>query len=324
MPLALTQDVDVVVATVPALPNLVAGRVIAWIKGVPYVVEMRDAWPDLIFESESGGKLFGTLVADMVTRIQRYADQLITVTKGFAETLEQRNMHPIEVISNSRAIEQMPPIEARSRAAGELNVLYLGNHGESQQLELVIEAAKIARQHNPNISVRFVGEGTQKANLETLNTQAGQPVTMLPASFGEATLQHYQWADTCMVTLRSDWASFAHTVPSKTYELLSYGKHITGIVCGEAAAILGQAGEHALVPDDAHALAETWLGLAANPQSTPTQETASCLGYGPRIRCSTNREKLDSVLQRNVPAQKNHGVAATLNNCCFDLYHGCA
>ncbi|MDN6411819.1 MAG: glycosyltransferase, partial [Yaniella sp.] len=224
VPLALTQDVDVVVATVPALPNLVAGRVIAWIKGVPYVVEMRDAWPDLIFESESGGKLFGTLVADVVTRIQRSADQLITVTKGFAETLEQRNMPPVEVISNSRAIEQMPPIEARARAAGELHVLYLGNHGESQQLELVIEAAKIARQQNPNISVRFVGEGTQKANLDNLNTQAGQPVTMLPASFGEATLQHYQWADTCMVTLRSDWASFAHTVPSKTYELLSYGK----------------------------------------------------------------------------------------------------
>src|SRR5699024_11310779 len=108
--------------------------------------------------------------------------------------------------------------------SSDLHVVYLGNHGESQQLELVIEAAKIARQQNPNISVRFVGEGTQKANLETLNALAGHPVAMLPASFGEATLQHYQWADTCMVTLRSDWASFARTVPSKTYELLSYGK----------------------------------------------------------------------------------------------------
>src|SRR5699024_10188507 len=103
VPLALPHDADVVVASVPALPNLVAGRVIAWIKGVTYVGEMRDAWPDLIFESESGGKLFDTLVADDITRIQRSADQLITVTKAFAETLEQRNMPPIEVISNSRA-----------------------------------------------------------------------------------------------------------------------------------------------------------------------------------------------------------------------------
>ena len=307
VPLALREDADVVVATVPALPNLVAGRIIAWIKGVPYVVEMRDAWPDLIFESESGGKFFGTLVAEVITRIQRSADQLITVTNGFAATLEQRDMPPIEVISNSRAIEQMPLIEARTRAAGELNVLYLGNHGESQQLELIIAAAKIARRQNPNISVRFVGEGTQKTHLEILNAQAGHPVAMLPASYGEATLQHYRWADTCLVTLRSDWASFAHTVPSKTYELLSYGKHITGVVCGEAATILHQAGEHAIVADNAQALADTWLGLAADPQSTPTQETARAW-VSAHASDTAQLEKLDSVLKRNVPEHKTTGL----------------
>src|SRR5699024_12009040 len=73
---------------------------------------------------------------------------------------------------------------------------------------------------------------------------------ILPASFGDQILEHYRWADTCMVTLRSDWASFAHTVPSKTYELLSYGKHITGVVCGEAAAILQHAGQHEITTPD--------------------------------------------------------------------------
>src|SRR5699024_190852 len=98
IPLSALSHADIVVATVPALPNLVAGRIIAWTKRVPYIVEMRDAWPDLIFESETGGKYFGTLVADIVTRLQRSSDQLIAVTKGFAETLEQRNMPPVEVI----------------------------------------------------------------------------------------------------------------------------------------------------------------------------------------------------------------------------------
>src|SRR5699024_12400065 len=134
VPLAMTANVDVVVATVPALPNLVAGRIIASVKGVPYVVEMRDAWPDLIFESASCGKIFGTLVAETITRIQRTADQLITVTEGFAAKLEQRQLPPIEVITNSRAIAQMPLLEPRTRAAGELSVQYLGNHGTCQQL----------------------------------------------------------------------------------------------------------------------------------------------------------------------------------------------
>src|SRR5699024_2953607 len=123
VPLSLTTEVDVVVATVPALPNLLAGRVIAWLKGLPYVVAMRDAWPDLIAKSESGSKLFGTLVPEAITKLQHSADQRITVTHGFAQTLQQRNMPPVEVISNSRAIEQLPVLDARTRQPGELHVL---------------------------------------------------------------------------------------------------------------------------------------------------------------------------------------------------------
>lgn len=304
VPLSVLSDADIVVATVPALPNLVAGRIIASLKNVPYVVEMRDAWPDLIFESESGGRVFGTLVAEAITRIQRSADQLIAVTKGFAETLEQRQMPPVEVIFNSRQTQDMPIIEARDRTAGELHVLYLGNHGESQQLELVIEAARIAQQRNPNIAVRFVGEGTQKPSLAAINEAAGSPVDMRAASFGQETLAHYQWADTCVVSLRSDWASFAHTVPSKTYELLSYGKHITGVVCGEAASILAEAGDHAVVPDDAHALAALWLRLAADPHSTPTQHKGRAW-VAEHASDTAQVMKLDSVLKRKLPQKQN-------------------
>src|SRR5699024_688533 len=39
---------DVVVATVPGLPTLPAGLTIGAGLGVPVVVEMRDAWPDLL------------------------------------------------------------------------------------------------------------------------------------------------------------------------------------------------------------------------------------------------------------------------------------
>src|SRR5690625_2600666 len=209
-------------------------------------------------------------------------------------------MPPVEVISNSRAIEQLPVLDARTRQPGELHVLYLGNHGESQQLDLLIEAARIARRHNPAIAVRFVGEGTQKSNLQAINAQAGSPVEMLPASFGDQTLEHYRWADTSMVTLRSDWASFAHTVPSKTYELLSYGKHITGVVCGEAAAILQQAGNHEVVDDNAQALADTWLRLAKDPHSTPAQQ-AGRIWVAEHASDTAQITKLDSVLKRKLP-----------------------
>jgi glycosyltransferase involved in cell wall biosynthesis len=294
-----------VIATVPALPNLVAGRLIAWMKNVPYVVEMRDAWPDLIYESESGGRLFGTMVANIITQLQRSADHLITVTKGFAQTLEQREMPPIDVIYNSRQTRDMPIIESRTRAPGELHVLYLGNHGESQQLELIIEAARLAKEQNPDIHVRFVGEGTRKSALLAFNESAGLPVEMLEPSFGQSTLEHYRWADTCVISLRSDWASFAHTVPSKTYELLSYGKHITGVVWGEAATILADAGDHQIAPNNAKALAEIWLRLADDPRSTPTQPSGRAW-VAKHASDTAQIMKLDSVLKRILPAKASH------------------
>lgn len=300
VPLSAASDADIVVATVPALPNLLAGRIIAWTKRVPLVVEMRDAWPDLIFESATGGKFLGNLAAQVITRTQRSADQLIAVTRGFAEALEQRNMPPVEVIFNSRQTEHIPLLEAPHRNPGELHVLYLGNHGESQQLDLLIEAAKLARSTNPNITVRFVGDGTQKPTLQALNDSMGQPVEMLEPSFGSATAEHYRWADTCVVSLRSDWASFAHTVPSKTYELLSYGKHITGIVCGEAADILQQAGQHEIVEDNPQALADTWLRLAQDPHSTPTQH-AGRQWVAEHASDTAQVMKLDYVLKRQLP-----------------------
>ncbi|GAA4119641.1 glycosyltransferase [Enteractinococcus coprophilus] len=304
VPLSVFSDADIVVATVPALPNLVAGRIIASIKRVPFVVEMRDAWPDLIFESETGGKFFGTLVADIITRLQRSSDQLIAVTRGFAETLEQRKMPPVEVIFNSRQTEDLPLLRARERTAGELNVLYLGNHGESQQLDLLIEATEIARTQNPKITVRFVGDGTQKPALMALNDSLGRPVEMLDPTFGRDTVENYRWADTCVVSLRSDWASFAHTVPSKTYELLSYGKHITGVVCGEAADILKQAGDHEVVHNDPQSLADTWLRLAQDAHSTPTQKAGQAW-VAEHASDTAQVMKLDSVLKRKLPQKTN-------------------
>src|SRR5699024_7248673 len=54
-------------------------------------------------------------------------------------------------------------------------------------------------------------------------------------------------------------------------------------------------------------LAETWLGLSANPQSTPTQETARAWVTA-HASDTAQIEKLDSVLKRNVPAQKTTGL----------------
>jgi glycosyltransferase involved in cell wall biosynthesis len=269
IPVALRADrPDVLVITVPALPTVVAGWTLSRLRRVPLIVEMRDAWPDLARESGVSAGVLSRIMESLVTGTQRAADLVVTVTEGFAERLAERGISPVEVVGNGVPLERLRPVPARPRAVGELNVLYLGNHGESQGLETVIRAAALVRHAAPRISVRLVGSGTRREALVALNESLGSPVQMLESVHGAALREQYAWADTCLVALRPDWPSFEWTIPSKTYELLAVGRHITGMVTGEAARVLESSGAASLVPADPAALAACWGRLAEDPQST--------------------------------------------------------
>lgn len=257
---------DLVVVTVPALPSAAAGWMVSALRRVPLVVEMRDAWPDLARESGVRAGVLSTLMETVLTGAQRSAQLLVTVTEGFADRLRERVGGPVITIGNGVRLEAIPALPTRNRAPGELHVLYMGNHGESQGLETILRAAALVQE--PAVTVRLVGQGTQREALQELNDQLGSPVDMLGPVYGEDLDEQYLWADTCVVSLRSDWPSFAWTVPSKTYELLAVGRHITGVVTGEAAELIRDSGSADVVPAEPEALAALWHRLAADPQST--------------------------------------------------------
>ena len=259
---------DVVVATLPALPTIVAGRALALLHRRPLVVEMRDAWPDLAHEAGVHQGLLGAAMEAVVTGGQRAADVVVAVTEGFAETLRGRGMRRVVALGNGVDVDRVPVAPPRERAPGELHVLYLGNLGESQGLERLVEAAARLRGTHPGVRVRIVGGGTRRTALQELDARLSAGVEFLDAVPGSGVPEHYAWADTLVVCLRPDWASFRHTVPSKTYEVLASGRHVTGQVAGEAARILQNAGGADVVDPGSDDLAEHLAALAADPART--------------------------------------------------------
>ncbi len=264
---------DVVLATVPALPVICAGWLAARLRRAPLVVDMRDAWPELAREAEVKAGPAGRVMEAVVTGIQRRAELVVTVTAGFAERLRSRDVHRVETISNGVTLQEIPELEHRERRPGELRVAYLGNHGESQTLDKVIQAVRTIHDRGEvTVTLRLVGSGTQKDQLIAL--AAGCPaVEFHDPVHGEEVWDHYRWADTALVSLRTDWASFAWTVPSKTFELMGLGKHITATVTGEAAEILAHAENVSVVDSCPDALVETFTALARDPESTPVSRS---------------------------------------------------
>ncbi|MGO1544821.1 MAG: glycosyltransferase family 4 protein [Gulosibacter sp.] len=261
---------DVIIATAPAVPTLLAGQWLAKRFRIPYVVEMRDAWPDLITHVEGMGtsnvavSFAKRAIHSGVTWLQRSADRVVSTTKTFAGVLESRGIRNVAVVRNGSDARAMRAMPSASDNHTELRALYIGTMGRSQGLEMIVRAtAKLNRQGVP-VDVRLVGEGHDREGLVDLNKSLGNPVTILDAVPRDEVAQHYAWADTTIASLR-DWEPFTWTVPSKLYELLSTGRHVTGILSGESAELLFEAGGGDVVaPGNEQQLIELWRDLATH------------------------------------------------------------
>ncbi|MCU1531356.1 MAG: glycosyltransferase WbuB [Arthrobacter sp.] len=252
---------DVVIVTAPALPSLAAGYVLAKLRGVPLIVEMRDAWPDLARDARLVQGGVKSVVERLVDFVQHRADLVVTVTEGFAATLRSRGLRNVATVSNGLHLDSIPVLDPPELERPVFEALYLGNHGESQRLDVAIRASAVVGE---SMHLHLVGYGTQRPALEKLARSLNAPVTFHAPLSGEAIMKRYSSADTCLVSLRDDWKSFETTVPSKTYEVLAVGRHVTAVVRGEAARIITDAEAGDIVASDPEALAALWRELAAD------------------------------------------------------------
>lgn len=252
-------DHDVVVVTAPSLPLLASGWIAARLRHRPLVVEMRDAWPNLAADAGVAAGPAQRVINAAVEFVQNRAQLVVTVTEGFAETLRHRGVDRVVTVRNGVPLSHIPVLPPPPPARDRLEVLYLGNHGESQALGRLIEAAGIVGER---MRLTMVGQGSQKAALMRLAAERGVPVRFREPAYREELFEHYREADSLVISLRDDWKSFEATIPSKTYEVMAVGRHLTAVVKGEAASVLHQAGVGDVVGSSAREIARLWSALA--------------------------------------------------------------
>ena len=271
---------DVIIATAPALPTLFAGALLARVLRVPLVTEMRDAWPDLLAVADdwNAGAVPAPSTRAAILRppllhaagavmnaVQRRSSAVVTTTESFASALRSRGVRCVHVVRNGAHEVPGYPRHIPRDPDGELRVLYLGTVGRAQGLGTAVVAARQAHAAGVPMRLRIVGAGAEHEAVAEMASKGEVPIELLGQAPNAYVADHYGGADTLLVALRP-WAPLELTVPSKLYEAMSIGIHVTGMVDGEAAAILRAAGMGSIVPPgDANALAETWAKLANDP-----------------------------------------------------------
>ena len=274
---------DLVIGTVPALPTALVAAATAAHFRIPYIIDLRDAWPELLTVSDRWNSATGK--PSIRQRVLRYgplqaavkatdvglnvllarADAIISTSEYLTHELAHsshdrrrawtvRNVFPAETLINKELV-----------ARGDydtLNVLYAGTLGRAQNLFNALSAAQKAKRSGVNVRLRFIGAGAAKTELIEAAERLEVDAVFENRRGAEHLADYYNWADTALVHL-TDWPPLVKAVPSKTYELMEQGIHISAVVSGETAELIQslEAGD-VVAPEDPDTLAGLWVELA--------------------------------------------------------------
>jgi colanic acid biosynthesis glycosyl transferase WcaI len=265
---------DIVIADAPALWSGLPLLIKSILPGTPFIYVVYDIYPDVLYRL---GVVKNEKIIHAIQQMEDYfyrrTAQVSVLSAGFKENLlgkgvQEEKITIIPACVDADFIQPLPHENTLSKQwelAGKFVVLYAGNMGFSQGLEVVVEVAKIL-QNYPDIVFVFVGDGATKSDLQALVTKDEiSNVSFYPFQPREDVPQIYGLADVCLVSLKKDIV--AESVPSKTYTIMASGRPVIATVDEntETSQLLHRAGCGLCVaPGDAGALAEAILSLYKN------------------------------------------------------------
>jgi colanic acid biosynthesis glycosyl transferase WcaI len=265
---------DVVFAMSPPLTIGLTAYVLGLLKRIPYCYNLQDIWPEVAVKLGMlrGRKLIAFFEA-MEKFIYRHSRRIFAISDEFKANLIAKGVAAdnIEVIPNftdTDFIKPMEKVNAFSLANGladKFNVLYAGNVGLSQGLEVILDAAEQLKDHS-EIVFTIVGEGSSRDELIAESNRRGlQNVKLLPFQPESDVPMIYAAADIALIPLRHGITE--NSVPCKTYSIMAAAKpYIAGVDAGSTVwKLTDQVGCGVCVePENGRALAEAVLKLQAD------------------------------------------------------------
>lgn len=239
---------DVIYAYHPPATTGIAACLIGLFRRSATVLDIQDLWPDTLRATGMLGnrRLLG-VVGEICRAIYARTDRITVLSPGFKRLLEERGVPgtKVEVIYN------WADESAMSDAAGEVSpqfprdgfrVLFAGNMGAAQQLDVAIDAAEILASRGRDARFVFLGGGIDVGRLAKLAlSKQLSNVTFLPAVPMSKVGAYLGHADALLVHLRQD-PLFAITIPSKTQAYMAAGKPVLMGVAGDAAQLVERSG----------------------------------------------------------------------------------
>lgn len=268
------KNLDLVIVSSPPLFVALQGRRIARGNKIPFILDLRDMWPEA---AVSTGYLRRGLIYSLAERkarqVYREAKRIIVNSPALAEALEDKGVkkEKIVFIPNGVDVSSFIPtldvsqIGEQYNLRGKFVVLYSGLLGFAQAMGTVIEAANILKEHS-DIIFLIVGTGPKAKKLKLqIERKKLNNVILAGAKPHRLIPDFMSWADVCLIPYVNR-ETFQKNIPSKMYEYMAGGKPIIINLKGEAARIIEKEQAGLVVSaDSAQSLAKGILQLFYDP-----------------------------------------------------------
>jgi glycosyltransferase involved in cell wall biosynthesis len=297
------QKPDVIWVTSPPLTTAVAGRIVSCLRRKPYILDVRDLWPDSVIELDAMKNRFFIRILEGLERwVYRGAKVISLAVPGFRERITGKIKQEPDFVDLPNGVpdfmltEAPRPVFFQNAIEGKFVVLFSGNMGIAQGLDRIIDAAKLLKNFDEIMFV-FVGDGVKKAELENEARKSQLKNVIFVESQARSEMASIiSAAHVGLVPLRNV-ELFKNALPSKMFEYLARKVPLVTNIAGEAADFIHKHQCGIVLPPDhsAEDLARVLQNLSSDREKCKTMGKA---GYDVIRESFTRKYFVERLIQK--------------------------
>jgi glycosyltransferase involved in cell wall biosynthesis len=271
--------------------------------GTPIFFNLQDLWPENVHEVL--GLRFPPLtwvINWIVNRIYKNSDKILCTSQGFVENLKQKGV-PAQKLEFWPQFCLDPQMDASEKPNAypedRFNIVFTGNLGAAQGLDLMIEAARQLK--GRGIRWYLVGDGRAKQHLEALVREYDlESDVIFVGRVSESEANGYVAQADCAYLSFRDNPLFHMTLPAKLQTYLACGVPVLAAAGGESAAIINGAACGIAAEARVDALVNAALQMASKtPEQRAEMARAARRYYEDNFTMQDLVDRLEAMLPRN-------------------------
>lgn len=264
---------DIVISSSPQFFCGLSGIIVKKFHKIPWILEIRDIWPDSILAVGAANVGFTTKMVSLLARwAYKASDAVVSVSPGFNEHfdtygVDKNKLHTIPngIYPDSLQRNNIDLIPREMKQFdGRFIAAFIGTLGMAHGLTTILTAAKLLKK-NKNIGILLVGSGADYESLvKTKSDLQLDNVVILGQQSRERVAEIWNSVSASIVHLKKN-DTFKTVIPTKLLEGMAMKRPVILGVEGTAKSILESANAGiSIEPENAEELAKAVTTLASD------------------------------------------------------------